>query len=129
MERRLKINVKISDIFRFDYISVDLTLTKTRVGFVPGRFRSRLRSRTQQSPISARLRQLRFPTPTPTCSPTLQVAFGFGASLRILGIDISFNIYLDSGGTPWNAVVNFLKDKILEPLTGKTQHVIKCVFV
>ncbi len=60
---------------------------------------------------------------TPPCNnPSLhplQVAFGFGVSMRILGVDIAFNLNLDSGSVPWNAVVNYLKDKLLEPLTGK----------
>lgn len=52
----------------------------------------------------------------------LQLAFGFGASMRILGVDIAFNLNLDSGAVPWNAVVNYLKDRLLEPLTGKAQR-------
>lgn len=57
------------------------------------------------------------------CCPH-QVAFGFGASLHVLGVGISVGpLGLDTSGVPWNDVVDALKDKILEPLTGTNMRV------
>ncbi len=61
---------------------------------------------------------------------TLQVAFGFGASLHVLGVGISVGpLGLDTSGVPWNDVVDALKDKMLEPLTGtRSIYSIQCIY-
>lgn len=55
------------------------------------------------------------------CPALPQVAFGFGASLSILGVNIKFNLDLKDVSSPKMAVIDYIKDRLLEPLTGAFQ--------
>ncbi len=61
------------------------------------------------------------PFPALPCPAPPQVAFGFGASLSIVGVDIKFNLDLKDMSSPKKAVIDYIRDRLLEPLTGAFQ--------